>query len=118
MNASTIKMAAVCAWAAAAISSATTAHAWALTASYSSYQFASCSQNYSYSSYPCGTVSVVYQQNIKFLNVACGSGGCAGEGAVYVDFIYPAGRKTAAHYGSICNYPYSLQGYTLGSCSC
>src|SRR5262245_55791675 len=86
------------AWSVAAISSATPADATAYTMQSGSY--ASCSNSYDMvdGPLPCQPVwlDVPYVQHINFVTTHCNAGSCSNEnGAVYVDAVYEAGRKTA-----------------------
>jgi hypothetical protein len=114
MNASNIlKLVAGLAWVGAAISSATTATAFAVTSQTGDY--AACSASYSnyVSESSCG-YATSYYQNIRFIDTACNTGECASSGLVYTDQVYPTGRKTTYHVDTceIGNV------YGLGSCAC
>jgi hypothetical protein len=114
MNKSLIVMGCI-AWAGVAMSSATEASAKAGTYQGLNMTYASCSASSS-SVYneTCGVI-FHYQQNIQFVQTACNTGGCAQTGGTYVDFLYPAGRKTAS-FSATCTAPFTI--YNLGTCAC
>jgi hypothetical protein len=128
-----LKLCAGVAWAAALVASAAPADAIAVTTQYGAY--ASCSNAYSsiYKSFssqcseagglqpigvsPSQTYETYYTQTIKFVDVPCGAGGCAGTGTVYTDMIYGTGRKTAEpqSLNGLCG---GYEAYYLGTCAC
>jgi hypothetical protein len=113
-------------WAAAAISHAAPADAIAITLQSGAYASCSASYDYNYGEtcwndyYQASEYYTYYRQEIKLWSVACGAGGgCSNTGAVYTDFVYPAGRRTASGGPLYCGWGYSgLNAYELGSCAC
>jgi hypothetical protein len=115
-----IKLVACLAWAGVAIASAAPADASAATTQSGAY--ASCSASWSFytdNGKMCwSTFWSSYTQQIKFVSTTCNTGGCGGDqGTVYVDSIYPAGRKTTGPSDMECmSSTYHL--YELGTCAC
>ena len=111
---SAFKVGVCIAWAAAAVSSATTANAWAMT--WATANYANCSPlNFAYSFYDSGCQHQWnYQQQVALISNSCSSGGCGNSGYIYTDMVYASGRKIATRQGQ-CNNGYV---YALGSCAC
>jgi hypothetical protein len=124
MNGKTFAVCVSLAWGVAVVSSSAPAAAIAMTDwTNPGTSYASCSSSWVYHPSPGGfcpddegynQYEVWYIEKIKFVSSACNSGGCSQQANTSVDFIYPAGRKTAA-YVQNCGV---LQIYELGSCSC
>jgi hypothetical protein len=129
---SILKALTVFAWAGVLIASAARADAIAVTTQGGNY--ASCSASYStqynyFDHTTCGgpvretydadnmpqSYTTFYSQQIKLVSTACSAGGCSPDsGAVYTDFVYPAGRKSAYQTGTVC-----VSGvYEFDSCQC
>jgi hypothetical protein len=111
-------------WAAVAIGTAASANADAFTGQTGNY--ATCGG--SYSVYPrswCHDLEMDtyefytnYTQQIKLVSTACSSGPCSADtSTVYVDAVYPAGRKSATSLGPSCSMGPSIH-YVLASCGC
>jgi hypothetical protein len=120
------------AWSLMAISTASSAHAIAITTQSGTYAYCSASsQEYSaqWQTDCAGTIGPIgpggggetailtdYKQTIKLGSTACSSGACVSDtNIVYTDFIYPMGRKIASYQGTLCSGP---RKYALGTCSC
>jgi hypothetical protein len=115
-----IKLAACLAWAGLAVSSATPVDAMVTTrAGFGLY--ASCSA--SYSTYAdtglfCDDAVWSYTQNIKFVSSACSTGGCSETtGSVYVESVYPAGRKPVISLGG-CSNSMVYELFDFDTCNC
>jgi hypothetical protein len=125
MNTNLIRRVAYFAWAAAAVSIASTANATVVTNFAAAGGYASCSASYSANYKPwCREVETgyigfetFYSQNMKFISTPCNSGGCADTGSHYVDFRYTAGRKQITSSQQLC-YDLGTWFYELDTCSC
>jgi hypothetical protein len=117
-----LKLVACLAWAGVAVSSA--APADALAFAYANGNYASCASA-SETIYPmpiCATpygytYVVYYSQQIKIVQTGCSTGGgCNSDaGGVYVDFLYPTGRKVV-QYTDTCMDGWTM--FELGTCAC
>jgi hypothetical protein len=124
--------AACLAWSLMAISTASSAHAIALTTQTGSYAACSASiENYfaQWQTDCGGTIGPIgpggggetamftnYKQNIRLASTSCSSGACVSStNIVYTDFAYPVGRKIASYQGTLCS---GQRKYELGTCAC
>jgi hypothetical protein len=112
-NTNILKLVACLSWAGVAVSSATSANAFAFTTQSGNY--ASCSNDFSYYARQVCEVNADYTQNIKFVSTACSSGaGCSSDtGIVYTTMLYWTGRKSTTSFG-VCE----LNFYGLDTCAC
>jgi hypothetical protein len=120
MNTTNImKLVACLTWAGAAISSATTADAYAATGQSGAYAACSAeSMPYTDIGKVCsGAFYFSYMQKIKFLSTSCNTGGCWSDlGNVYVEAVYPTGRKVTSVVSTCVGT--ATRVYTLDFCSC
>ena len=101
------------AWAGAALSTASVAHAVAVTPQAGSYASCSSSSQSTMMMTWCGGYVTNYGQVIKFINVACNAGACSGNDTTFTEFPYTAGRQVAT-----LRYSCGYNVYDLGSCAC